>query len=700
MKTGTRATAYATALVMLAALLTASGASAGTRIEPNYDNVRNDRWRCRLCPFESGTSGTVTVGAISVSDGASRFGRDTGLDDAGATADVNVRFRRRTESGVDVDLTATDLALQSRDVELAVGRPRSYDLSLRWREIPRNVSTTGRTPYSGDTTLTLPSDWVPAFDTSGMTTLLGSSTRFNDATKRETGSARLAVQLSPQLRFMTGFGRTAKEGTRGSYGDFLYQAAGLPKPVDYDTNEWTATLSWEADRFRVAVDYRNSRFSNGNDALNWQNAYADFVPNLRKGMAPDNQASAVSLVSSVNVAAGTTANATLTWGEATQDDDFLPYTTNSGLAVDPLPATGLNGQIDTFGATFNLVSRLTNRLRLTVSHRERERDNDTDVLSLTPVLGDLIAMPAEDSRVYSFQRSATELGLQYRLAGGVKLETGAAVEEMERTRLEIHRNEEDRVWFGVTVDNRRGLSMHAKYTIAERDASTFRDTTTNNPLTRRYYQAERDQNTLSAGFAYHFDGPDLSVGVDADWRENDYTDSVLGLLDDEDRTIGAHVHYAPGPHVAVSGTYERHVTESRTAGSVLFADPDWRYDTRDTVDTTRVSLALPGWLHERLDVSLNYALSEGDGDYRTADPAAESTFPALVSDYESVELEARYRLNGTWTLTGRYRFEDYDESDWALDGIFQDSVSNVVALGYLPPEHSVSLVSLSVTAAL
>ena len=158
--------------------------------------------------------------------------------------------------------------------------------------------------------------------------------------------------------------------------------------------------------------------------------------------------------------------------------------------------------------------------------------------------------------------------------------------------------------------------------------------------------------------------------------------------------------YAAGNVVALSGFYGVQTRESKTAGSVSFPTRDWLYDTEDTITTAGARLKLNGFLHHALDLTLDYAHSNGVGDYATTFEDRRSSFPSQISRHRSVDAHLRYDWRPRTALILRYRFERYRAADWAIDGLAQDSIRNVLTFGRSSPRYSNHLIALSLEAKL
>ena len=681
-------------LVPLASAFAMGTSAAEGPIEPNYAHVDTERWRCRLCPFElaNPNKATLAVGAVQVKDAHARFGRDDGLTEAGARADSSLAYLRRDGDGRTIAISARRLGLDSRALGVVVKGNRAT-LRLDRREIPRNVATDGLTPFKGSSQLKLPDDWVAGFDTMDMTGL-GQAVRFDHATERRRTAIQVRADPRPEWWVQAGYSRETKTGTDEAFADFLYQSTGLPRGVGFVTDEFSTSTGFERDAFVLAGELRNSRFQNRNRAVDWQNPWrGPQVARGRIGQSPDSNAHSLTIVSSMAIGAKTTAHGTLTWGETRQDDVFEPYTTNSRLVLDPLPANSLDGRARSFAGTVNLVTRPADRLRLVLKYRHRERDNQTAVRTFMPVRGDAFPVAPVTSRAYDVERSTTQLGLEYRIAPRVGLGVYGDSARLRRAPAEVSGNEEHRYRIELTFGHRHGLRGTLSVEAADRETSTFRNTTSNNPLTRRYHQAARDQRTWRARVGYAFRAG-ASAQFTAECRRNVYPESVLGLLKGRDCSRGADIAFAPTPNMAVTAFYLDQAASSATGGRVGFSGPEWRYGTNDDTDTAGVRLDVEELLDGRLELSVDVVGSLGAGRYTTETAGESLPFPDLVSDLASIDVRARYRLRNAGALVFQLRHERYTGEDWALtDGL--DALRNVLAFGNTAPRYANTLIGVS-----
>ena len=684
------------------ALLFASHSAAPAEFAVNYANADTQRWSCRLCDFDRAHArgGTLAGGAMNAAKGEMRFGRDNGIDSSGSYLDLNADYRLSTKTGWLLEFAGRDLGLTSRDAALRLHKPRRYGVRVRHQEIPRNVARDGRSPFIGGETLSLPDNWVPAHSTQGMTQWAAGSKAVELATERSRSDIDAWFNLRPGLTFKAGYFRERKQGMEEVYRDSFYQSTALPAPIDYRVEGTETGLYYANSTASMALSYAHRQFNNDAQALAWQNPYAGAVALRRGAAAPGNRSKTLSFASRLRIGRRATLNATLAWGEASQNAAFLPPTTHPSLDPASIGQPGLNAKRESLSGAVNLVVRATPRLRISIAHTEAERRDRRRRIALMPVLGDLFATSEMVAQGYSYKRSKTDIAFRYRLPARLRVAAGFRRLDLSRSNLEIAGNEENRAWAEVSGDLGAGWQVRVRHARADRDAAEFKPNTLNNPLTRRFYQAERHDREWSGGLRYDAPTSGFSAGFEANHRQHDYPLSPLGLQRDASTGWLVDAAYAAGNAVALSGFYGAQIRESKTAGSVPFPTRDWHYDTEDTVTTAGVRLKLNGLLHHALDLTVDYAHSNGVGDYATSFEDRRSSFPSLISRHRSADARLRYAWRPRTALVMRYRFERYRAADWAIDGLAPDSIRNVLTFGRSSPRYSNHLIALSLEAKL
>jgi hypothetical protein len=137
-----------------------------------------------------------------------------------------------------------------------------------------------------------------------------------------------------------------------------------------------------------------------------------------------------------------------------------------------------------------------------------------------------------------------------------------------------------------------------------------------------------------------------------------------------------------------------------TFGSNSFSVRDWTSSTLDQVRTTIFDIEKTGLLCGRLDLTLSYIYSDGAGQYDTEFLNQSSRFPALASEHRGIDFTALYRATEKLSVKLRYYNEDYRSADWALDGVTNDTIRNVIGMNLVSPNYGISLTNISFTYAL
>jgi MtrB/PioB family decaheme-associated outer membrane protein len=659
------------------------------------------RWACKFCQFDEGFSGSVELGAGYVSDDSFKFGEYTGLSEQGGflVGGADARFRR--QDGSWFDLSAVDLGLDSRSVDVAGGRQGLYRLSLDYKELPHYLTESALTPFAGagGATLTLPGSWVPGGSTAGMTDLAHSLHPADLETHRRRLDFGAAVTPFDHWEFGLLYRHETRSGQRGSSGTFQTDATQLVSPVDYVTDEFNASAAYGGERLQVRLAYYGSLFTNNNQALTWTNPYLPLAPGATAGqlaLAPDNQFHQLSLSGGYHFGARTVATADLAAGRMTQNEAFLPTTLNTNLVTDPLPRGSLDGKVDTLSARLRVTSSVTDKLRLNVSGSYDDRNNRTPQATYDRVNTDT-SYPADPrtNQPYDFRRTAFGVNGDYYIAGGVRFGVGYDYDIRERNLQDIGRTEEGTVWGRLTARVTDRVDLTLKGAHGDRSVSDFHANPEiqppGNPVMRKYNMADRLRDTaeLRADFMVN---EYFSVGLAGTLARDDYAKSALGLTSDHDNTISGDATLALGEKTTATAYLSHEEIRSRQSGAnAVSGAATWYGLNNDSIDTGGIGLRHK--VTDDLDVGLDYTASYSRGQVEVAGGTA--PFPDLTSHLDSVKVYANYRLKPAISLRLAWWYESYQTADWALDGVQSDTIPKVLAFGQGSPNYNVHVVTLS-----
>lgn len=690
--------------IVVAALLGAAWAQAQAA-EPDFDN-----WQCKFCPFpESGTTGSASAGAISVSDDSAKFGDYTGLDEEGVYADVDADVLYRGEGGYAVRARARDLGLDSRELEVEAGHQGTWTLGLSYDEIPRRLDDTTESVFSGAGTsrLALPAGWVRAGSTAGLNALDGSLRPLDLGYDVETLGVDLEFVQSQRLRYEVDYTRQVKEGFGVTWGSFLGTSAALADPIDYQTDQVDAAVVYAGDGWMLKAAYYGSFFSNKDLSLAWENPFSG-PERGRMANSPDNKYNQFLLSGSFGLDFwDTKVNASYATGRMEQSDALLSYTVNPDIASIAVPMQGFDGKVDTMHANLRVVSRPTRKLRLTAEYRLDERDNQSSRNTWSIVQADSFPSLVAENPLYGYQGTDTGLAFDYVVWDGLQVYGGWDRDKTERDEQNVAETEEDTLWGKVRVRPGGGVSFSLKAEDADRDASEYRQLPAGagqaqNPLLRKYYLADREREAYEAQLEWG--GERASLSVKYMTASDDYTDSLVGLTGTDYDQWALDGSWVVGKGLVASLFYSRENYDSDLVGAGSgtapnTAPPNWRAASADRQDMVGLALDWPGLADGRLDLRADWTWADTTGDIAVSNTldGPKSAFPTLRGRINSAGLKGIYHYSPKVEIAVGYRLESFDASDWAIEGVEPGTIANVLTFGAEPQDYDLLVMSVGFT---
>lgn len=688
-------------LPVLACLPVPVGAIAGAVQTAVPSGVDTSKWECEYCVFEQGSSHEVELGAGYVSEDSAKFGEYNGLDQQGAFAIGGGLMRYRDENGEYLDLRARNLGLDTRSLDVEGGHQGKYRLFLNYREIPHNISDTTRTPYlgTGGNSLQLPSGWVPAGSTAGMTQLNSSLRDVNLETQRKRLGLGLSFIPASNWETAVNFRHEIKDGKKGSAGSFFFNSAQLVEPVDYETNELEVSATYTTGKWQSRLAYYGSFFNNHDQSLTWQNAYNPIVPGADAGqlaLPPDNQFNQILLTSGYQLTARTRISGDVALGRMEQNEDLLPATLNPNISVN-LPENSAHAKVDTLAANLKVDSAVTDRLRLNASWRYDDRNNKTPEEVFSPVTTDSFTGAQRRNLPYSYTDITGKLGADYRIGARTRLAGGYDYGKKERTHQEVDNTTEDTFWARFSVRASDNIDFALKAAHADRSNSGYNPfsevDSEENPLMRKFNLADRERNTAGV-HASIIPNERITIDLSVDLSSDDYTNSLVGLTESQEADFNVDMSVLVTEVTSMHLFAGRQQIKSKQAGSQSFSTPDWTAKTNDTFDSFGIGVKHQ-LLKNKLDVGADYVLARSTGKTDVDAGTPDGNFPDLKTDLHSVKLFADYRLKQNMTLHTAYWYEHYNAKDWAVDNVAPDTIPNVISYGEEAPHYGVHAVMVS-----
>ena len=701
----------------------------------------------------------IEIGGGYVSDDSFKFGEYNGHQDQGGFAIANIKLRKYTpldsSDKTYWELDGRNMGLDSRSVYGEYSQGHLFRLMFEYDQIPHNRFDDGRTPFIGAGTAnqTLPAGWVASNNTGGLTTLLSSLNGFDVETERQRFGGGAIWHVNDQWQLSGNYHHETKDGS-DTIGAVFGSTGGNPRssilirPIDYDTDEFNVALGYTGDKGQYSLSYHLSLFNNNDNALVWDNPFnnpqwnagANFSDGARgrMGSEPDNEAYQINFAGGYNLGQRTRLTGSISYGKMTQDQTFLPYS-NVFPSTIPLPRNNLDGEIETVYANINLSTRLTSKLGVTARYTYDDRNNNTPTDVYVRIPGDAVAqggLISANARVnwpYNLTRHKLELEGNYNLMRATRLSVGYDYESKDRDFTEFDSTDEHTGKVRLSFSPFASASGWIRYQHSARSGSSYisnqplltghnpdyiADITINDPgelyendpLIRKFHIAERDRDQVAATINF-YPSDVASFTASGKYNSDDFNKTQVGLQDSTNGSVSFDAGYTPNKKVAFHAyvTYENYDYKQRGfshAGNVgpltpatdrvaVFGDNFWNIESEDN---TYMGGAGVDWnvIEDKFTMKVDFLASHTVTEITPSSTGlAFLPLPDLKTDLYQLSMRGEYKFKDNMGARFRYLFESYDTSDFALDLVTQDTLSNVILLGNGTPNYSDHVVGVS-----
>lgn len=690
-----------------------------------------------------------------ISDNSFRFGKYTGLENKGGFGVFNLDYINRASFDAPardyVTVRGTDLGLRSRSLEVDVGRQGDFRARLSYDQIPSFKTDSGQTVFDGvgSNRLTLPSGWVPSANTAGLSQLVPNLKPVGIRTERERFGVRLDKILPGNFEISTKYRYEEKDGLKTIGGVFGNsggnpRAAILPEPVDYNEHQFDTVVRYTEQKYQFELRYHLSIFGNENTALTWQNPFSainGWVPSAgfptgvgQLALPPDNKFHQGTATFGYNVTDTTRLSADLAIGRMSQNDTFLPFTTDSVIAasiLEPLPRDSLQGEINTTVINLRLSSRPTRQFNWGASFRYDDRDNNTPIDIFNMIGGDSqLQNPADISsrrrlnQPYSYEETKYGLNAGYRLDDGTRFTGIAQRREIRRTFAERQETDENTFTFSVARGFGEQFDGSVRFTHADRGGSPYDGTVPlqfgfvegfleeepggfeTPPALRRLHLASRERDQVGAQVSYT-PLSWLALSVDGSYSKDDYNKSDLGLTESKVQSYTFDLTATPVAQWTTYAFYTYDKLDSDQNG-VSFrsganrlaqvTDPGnfWSAFHKDRIDTVGGGLVFkPDDQRFRFGADFVYALSKSDIDFTAGSNLTTAPLPTNTVRMTTISGYGQYQMTDKLAVKATVYYERYRSSDIALDGVEANQLANVILLGDQAPDFNATVATVS-----
>jgi MtrB/PioB family decaheme-associated outer membrane protein len=491
-----------------------------------------------------------------------------------------------------------------------------------------------------------------------------------------------------------------------------------PEPIDYVTRDVgiSAELPLRSAVVRAGISYNDFtnkipgllfdnpfRVTDATDANAYQSPSSSSILGSSRGqvaLPPSNRAITGTVGFLMKLPASSRLNADFALSHWSQNETLLPYTVNTAItsplnASDPasLPVSSFDGKITTLSGGLSFASRPFPKLGINARYRVYDMDNKSERVELPgyvrfdAVWEDIprISVPYE----YGTQRG--DLAVTYDL-GPVTLEGGYRHDVTNRTFRETEETTENALrlaadfrplpWVAVRTSYELGSRDFDHYDPERSEHASYLDPgpTVNLPLLRRYDQAAKDLDRISALIQVTpFDGS-LAVTLQLLQSTDDYDDdSDFGLLESVSRSWTIEADYAPADRWSVYAFYSNESYDTfqrgRQSGATPSTNPldDWTAKIQDDVGSVGVGGSYALNDHADLKFFTRYQRVDGNNDLDSPPGGTPDVAFDIVS-FDDTKLwtssaELEYRLTDVWRLSVGGWIEDYQARDAQTTGI-------------------------------
>jgi Putative outer membrane beta-barrel porin, MtrB/PioB len=487
-----------------------------------------------------------------------------------------------------------------------------------------------------------------------------------------------------------------------------------------------------SDKYSTFLWENPFRITDSTDASAYTGPAAGSTNGASYGLAPtppSNKAWTMKGGTTLKFGPKTRLTADLAVGQWTQNEPFIAYTTNTAIKTPDgqnattaaLPASSLDGKIDTLALNGYFTTRLTKDLRLNARLRHYKVDNKTPRIEFEQGYVRFDAVWENIPRISvpnGFDNNLFDMYATYDLGSKLGLEVGYKYNKIARTFRETEHTSENT--YRVAADVRpgggftaRGVYEHGKrdydsYNPVEAEEQSFIETAgppsqpANQTVLRRVDQAKRDRDRIGVQVQFAPGSGKFTLGGSYFWNKDKYDDAPvscnadfngivgdsakfcpngtsapLGLQQAKYKTFSLDADFSPTTRATVYAFYTREdifdYQTGRQSGATVNFDPalNWSTQVDDKVNSFGVgadfTIVPDKWF---LNLSYRYQKVDGNNDF-TAGPLVRPPTVGPVEDipnYDDTvinhfEGNLKYQIAKAWSAALGGFWEKYKYND-------------------------------------
>jgi MtrB/PioB family decaheme-associated outer membrane protein len=739
------------------------------QLEPNFSPVAPDFDTSLQATRNWSLKVSLADFLTSVNPRSSKFNEFRDVRD-GAVIGVEAHYRDRDYY---LNVLGRNLDRNDEDLNIEGGVIGKYIWTLVDDQTPHNYMFGAKSLYSGIGTgnLTI-SDSIRA-DIQNSTSLSAADAKLANYVNQQGQNVDLGLERERRGGDFTilktypwaikiGASNESRDGERpwsGSFGfgDFVE----IPWAAGYDTNEFRVNIEWTKPESRLyfIAGFRASVFEDHVKAETFSNPFrvtdsASELGSIDSGPAmgrialyPNNQYYEPSTSVIVKrLPWDSTLDATFSWGAMRQNEQLLPFSTNTadvltntaGMtfnATDPaaLPRQSAEASINTQSGQIRWTSKPTDHLRLNLEYRIYRLDNTTPpfVISEFVVEDQIVRTPATRSTFSSvpigYTRHTATIEGTYDIGNDNRLGLTYTFESWNRKDREVKYTNDNRAKVSFDTKALKWLELMSWYEHTTRTTSQYvfdiwnslqgeADPNVVLPRLRKFDEApyNKDDVQLMATIPI---GSSMSISGHGLFGRTSYTDQAsFGVLNNSHQSYGIDYSYEINDRVSLFVDYgfEKFHTRMRdrtwtpgdpsdpyTQAPGFFSFSNWEGIPENSYHTAGAGVdayLVPNRLHW----TLSYTLSKSSGTQSYSSPVGPSALdnnafvPATFNDvdnvtYHTINQELEYKFSKDVALAAGYQYESWHINDYNYNGF---SYVNQFGAFNFPPFSGIPSTSL------
>ncbi|MCG5529270.1 MtrB/PioB family decaheme-associated outer membrane protein [Halorhodospira halochloris] len=620
--------------------------------------------------FVGPAESTIRAGAGYLSEDSHHANRYTGPVEEGFYPYLELDLRYRGEDEDDARygrLEGRDLGIESRTLRGRYGVQGTYGVFIEYDQRPRFYGEGLESPHwEGDRdSLILPE--------AGRTAELDEWTREWDLdTQRRQLSLGGQRHIAEDWKISAAFSREEKTGRRAlGYGNWMGpQGVQLPAPVDQRTDQFDLNAEYANEELQAQFGYHLSMFSQLEEnyfEFEDPNSVSSFTEwreaDTRKvSRAPENTYHRIHAALAYQLQRETRIHTKLDLGRAQQDDDFI----DDPEYADEL--SQLDGSLDGRIDTTRFALRGTHRFNPRFQIRGGYRFDDRDYQGSADQIGDYAL------RIHSLTRQSLDIDGDVRLPGRNNLLFGYEFEQTDREQADAT-TDDHAVQARLRSRLNEDLSGSVYARFLDRSGANYSGPglTDSIQATRIYYLADLQRWEFGAVGSYSII-PELAVGAEVTFAEDDYDESEVGLLSDQLSSYTATLDYFPAEAFSGYTFITLETRERKQAGEQRSLDQDevtWTLGTG--VNATMMA-------EDRLNMGAELVYMDSETDLGVSGSSNNQDFSTLNIEMLQLKISGDYQFTDDLEIGLAYLMQRFKESDWSR-GIGPGSEDGYIYMG-------------------